>query len=105
MIVKLREGVSDFAEDKDKAAEIRELQIRPALRRGERVVLDFSGVSLTTQSFIHALISGVLRSDGEKVLKRIEFKGCAPGVRGIVETVVQYSLETLEEPGDGEVGA
>jgi hypothetical protein len=52
---------------------------------------------LTTQSFVHALISDVLRSEGEKILDRIEFKGCAPGVKGIIETVVQYSLETMED--------
>jgi hypothetical protein len=37
------------------------------------------------------------RSGGEKVLDQIEFRNCAPGVRGIVETVVQYSLETMDE--------
>lgn len=95
-ILHIREGVSDFAEDKDAAATMREDEIRPALRKRGKVVLDFSGVTLTTQSFIHALISDLLRSDGEKILKRIEFKGCAPGVRGIIETVVQYSLETLD---------
>lgn len=97
MIVEIRQLTGDFAEDKDAAAEVRRNRIVPALNQGERVVLDFSGVSLATQSFIHALVSDVLRTHGAKVLSSIEFKGCSSGIRGIIETVVQYSLETLEE--------
>ena len=88
---------SDFAEDKDIAAEVRDTRIRPALDAGNEVVLDFTGVDLTTQSFIHAMISDVLRTKGEAVLDLIIFKGCQPGVQGIIETVIQYSLETLED--------
>lgn len=94
--VRIRAVASDFAEDKDAAAHLREAQIRPALARGEQVVLDFTGVNLTTQSFIHALISDVLRGYGEPALEKIDFKGCKKGVRGIIATVAQYSLETLE---------
>src|SRR5438132_10360085 len=96
--ISIKAATSDFAEDKDAAAAIREKQIRPALANGARVTLDFTGVSLVTQSFIHALISDILRTNGEPVLKQMDFKGCRPGVRGIIETVVQYSLETIEEP-------
>lgn len=87
--------VGDFAEDKDVAAALRENEIRPAIASGENVVLNFAGVTLATQSFVHALISDLLRTQGESVLEKIEFKNCVPGVRGIVETVVQYSLETM----------
>ena len=87
----------DFAEDKDQAAAVRDNQIRSLLKRGKNVILDFSGITLATQSFVHALISDILRSEGEGILKRIYFHGCVPGVRGIVETVVQYSLETMDE--------
>src|SRR6266567_2891567 len=88
----------DFAEDKDLAASLREKQIRPAMKETEqRVVLDFTGVRVATQSFIHALISDVLRTEGESVLDRLDFKGCGKAVKGIVETVVQYSLESIEE--------
>ncbi|MHB8762872.1 MAG: STAS-like domain-containing protein [Deferrisomatales bacterium] len=89
--------LGDFAEDKDAAARIREEQVRPAVAAGEVVVIDFDGVGLTTQSFIHALISDVLRSFGERALEQLEFKNCNTGVRGIIETVVQYSLESVEE--------
>lgn len=94
---------SDFAEDKDTAAMVRNKQIAPALLQGEDVILDFGGVDLTTQSFIHAMISDVLRSHGEEILDHIEFKNCRPGVQGIIETVIQYSLETLD--GDEQTDA
>src|SRR4051812_26857332 len=97
MIVRIADLTGDFAEDKDVAAEIRESQIRPTVTAAHEVTLDFSGVSLVTQSFIHALISAVLRSLGERSLRLIVFKGCNPRVRGIIETVVQYSLETAAE--------
>jgi hypothetical protein len=96
-LLKIADYTGDFAEDKDWAATIREQAIRVVLDRGDKIVLDFTGVSLATQSFVHALISDVLRSQGEGALKKIEFKGCVAGVRGIIETVVQYSLETMED--------
>jgi hypothetical protein len=95
--IELLSQTGDFAEDKDLAATIRETAIRPALRGGHQVAIDFYGIGLTTQSFVHALISDLLRSNGESLLERIEFKRCSAGVKGIIETVVQYSLETIED--------
>ena len=48
-------------------------------------------------AFVHALVSDVLRKQGESVLEEIEFRGCSPGVKGIVQTVVQYSLDTIDD--------
>ena len=96
----IRDRVGSFAEDKDAAALIRESSIRPAIISRKRVVIDFSGVSVATQSFVHALITDILRTRGEAVLDQFEFKGCSLAVRGIVETVVQYSLETMAGNGD-----
>lgn len=97
MSVRIADLTGDFAEDKDIAAEIRESHVKKAVEGGHDVTLDFTGVTLVTQSFVHTLISDVLRSSGEAALKHLVFKGCTNGVRGIVETVVQYSLETMEE--------
>ena len=94
------DAAGDFAEDKDVAAQIREDQIVPAINAKEEITIDFSGVTLVTQSFIHALICDPLRSHGERVLGLIIFKGCSDGVRGIIETVVQYSLETMDDNGE-----
>ena len=38
--------------------------------------------------------------EGEGALGRITFKGCNKSVKGIVETVVQYTLESIE-PDNG----
>jgi hypothetical protein len=100
MIVDILQKAGDFAEDKDLAAEIRRITIQPEVSNHHTVTLDFSGVNLVTQSFIHALIADVLRTNGERALKHIIFKGCSVGVRGIIETVVQYSLETADEDGN-----
>lgn len=89
--------VGDFGEDKDAAADLREKQIKPALDNGNEVVIDFGGVTLVTQSFIHALISEILRSNGESALDFLDFKNCSGLVQGIIATVVQYSLETLTD--------
>jgi hypothetical protein len=94
--------VGDFAEDKDWAAVFREDAVRPVLSDGDRIILDFEGITLTTQSFVHALISDILRTEGEDVLDKIEFKNCVAGVKGIIETVVQYSLETMDDAEEPE---
>ncbi len=52
--------VGDFAEDKDAARRLREEVIVPAIERGDEVVIDFSAASSATQSFLHALFSGVI---------------------------------------------
>ncbi len=97
MSISILDKAGDFAEDKDAAASIRAGSIEPALEAGRNITLDFTGVRLTTQSFIHALVSSSLRKHGVSTLERLEFKGCNKLVRGIVETVVQYSLESLDE--------
>jgi STAS-like domain of unknown function (DUF4325) len=97
MIINMFERVGDFGEDKDAAAALREEFIKPTVARGCAITLDFEGVTLVTQSFIHALISDVLRASGESVLSFLEFKNCAEVVRGIISTVVQYSLDTMSD--------
>lgn len=94
--IAIAKTVGEFAEDKDIAAKLRKEQILPALAAGQSIELDFRGVSLTTQSFIHALISQALRVHGEDALGKMSFKGCVPAVKDIIETVVQYVLEARE---------
>jgi len=83
-----------FAENKDQARDLREKYIRPALESSDDIiVLDFSGVDSSTQSFIHALISGFFQELGETALLRFEFHNCTKAVKSIIGTVVNYSLE------------
>lgn len=95
--IHLSDLVGSFAEDKDAAAMLRKQTILPVLAQGSKVEIDFQGITLTTQSFIHALISEALRVHGEEVLQRIKFKNCGTTPRGIIETVVQYVLETRDD--------
>ncbi len=85
-----------FAENKDIARNLRLNEIVPALEKNEEVVLDFAGVDATTQSFVHALISDLLRQYGGDVLDRIEFKACNETVRKIIAIVVDYMQEGAE---------
>ena len=86
--------VGAFAEDKNKAKEIRTRLIMPALGRNETVVLDFEKVNSATQSFIHALISEVIRQEGIAVLDKLFFKNCNNIVREIVNIVIEYLQDT-----------
>lgn len=87
--------VGEFAEDKDKAQKIRTLQILPAIKEGKTVVLDFDKVNSATQSFVHALISDIIRINGVEVLERLLFKNCNEIVKGIIEIVVDYMQDPL----------
>lgn len=93
--MKLVTKTGAFAGDKDAAAQVRDTYIRPALERGRTVVLDFAGVDLATQSFIHALIAAVVRED-PATLERIDFKNCNDSVRSLVEIVVEYAQDEFE---------
>jgi len=85
---------TSFAENKDVARDIRIKQIMPALEKGEEISLDFAGVDAATQSFIHALISELLREYGSDVLDRVYFKNCSETVKKIVSIVVDYMQES-----------
>ncbi len=101
MIVPIKDLAGDFAEDKELAAVLRE-DIRRQILEGKEVVVDFSGVDLTTQSFVHVLISDILRRQGESALDLISFKDCAESVKSVIRMVVGYSLDTAEEIGADE---
>ena len=89
----IRAHAGAFAENKDVARALRLDEIVPALEKKQEVILDFAGVDATTQSFIHALISDLIRKYGGGVLDRIEFKSCNETVRKIITIVVDYMQE------------
>lgn len=88
--IDLLEKTGNFAENKDVAKEIRISRIIPALEKQQEVVLDFSGVDSATQSFIHALISDLIRTKGSEVLDQLSFKGCNDTIQKIISIVVEY---------------
>ncbi len=81
------------AQDKDLARDLRVRVILPAVQNASRCTIDFSKVELATQSFVHALLSEVFRSQGDPAVDFLEFKGCSDAVRTVVETVAHYSLQ------------
>ena len=93
--IRLKPIVGSFAENKDQERKIRLEKIIPALEKGERVVLDFEDVDSATQSFVHTLISDLIRKNGVEVLDQIDFKDCNEVVRKIINIVVNYMQESM----------
>jgi len=93
-----------FAENKDVARDIRIKEIIPALEQDKEILLDFNGVDAATQSFIHALLSDILRKYGVDVLDRMEFKSCNIKVQKIIEIVAEYMQEGMGIERDNDQG-
>ena len=92
-VIKLHPIVGSFAENKDLARKIRLENIDPALKNEQEITLDFENIDSATQSFIHALISDLIRKYGIEVLDRIYFKNCNETIRNIINIVVDYMQE------------
>ena len=90
MTISIFERVGATAVNKDIAKSIRLSEIIPRLDEGEKVILDFAGVDSANQSFIHALISDLIRNYGSGVLDKISFKNCNKTVQKIINIVVDY---------------
>ena len=97
--ISIFEKAGSFAENKDVARDIRLQEIIPVLERNEEVIVDFKKVEAATQSFIHALISDLLRNYGNDVLENIAFKSCNKTIKKIINIVVDYMQDGME-PGD-----
>ena len=95
--VRIYDEVGSFAENKDVGRDIRVREILPALEGGQEVILDFDEVQGATQSFIHSLISDVLRQHGEEVLGQIAFKSCNAAVKQMIRIVVEYMQAAMAE--------
>lgn len=96
MIIHLRPVVGSFAENKEKAKELRVNKIMPTLAQRKKVTLDFKGVEGATQSFIHALISDPIRKYGDEAYDKLYYKNINEDVKEIVSTVYRYMQESLD---------
>lgn len=98
--------VGTFAENKDIAKKIRLEIIFPTLLQGKEVVLDFSGVTGATQSFIHALISDPIRELRDIAFDKLVYKNANDDIQAVISIVYRYMQEsldydtTLDEPSD-----
>jgi len=95
MIIVLFDKIGSFAENKDIARDLRVNEIIPALEKKEEIIIDFKGVDSVTQSFIHALISDLIRQESLKVLDKVFFKNCNEKIKKIISIVVDYMQESL----------
>jgi len=84
-----------FAENKDVAKELRTNEIEPALKKDGEVTINFKGVESATQSFVHALISDLIRQNGSEVLDKISFKNCNEKIQKIISIVTDYMQEGI----------
>ena len=91
--IKLFPVTGSFAENKDIARDIRVKEIAPSLEKKEEVTLDFKDVDSATQSFIHALISDVIRNYGIEIIDKIFFKNCSETIKIIINIVIDYMQE------------
>lgn len=91
--IKIYKTAGNFAENKDVARDLRLNKIAPVLKKGGEVTLDFGNVSGATQSFIHALISELIREYGDDVFDRLYFQNCSPTVQQIINIVADYMEE------------
>ena len=73
--------VGAFAEDKDKAKIIRQDILWPQIKVNSKIEVDFDKVEDATQSFIHALLSELIRETQGEVLDLVSFKNCNETVK------------------------
>ncbi|OGY67786.1 MAG: hypothetical protein A3B16_02890 [Candidatus Zambryskibacteria bacterium RIFCSPLOWO2_01_FULL_45_43] len=90
IIINIYDYAGSFAENKDVARTIREKYLFPALKEGKHVILDYSKVDSTTQSFTHALISSAIKNFKEDFFNIVSFKSCTETVRDIIGIVTEY---------------
>ena len=90
----MKNVAGEFCENKDIAKKIRDEYIFPALANGERIELDFEGVTGVTQSFIHATIAEAIRQFPEMFYELVIFKNCSDLVKTVVGIVSEYMQES-----------
>lgn len=93
----IQKNTGKFAENKDVARDLRTKELLPALHRGEKITIDFDGVEVATQSFMHALLSEAIRTFGNDLFEKVEFKNCNESIQQIISVVANYMQESMEE--------
>lgn len=97
-VIRIAPDVGSMAQDKVAAAGIRDDQIFPLVRDGDdAIALDLGGVTLTTQSYIHALLAGPLRALGRAgIERRLWIVAADDQPKEVVRIVIGYILNELE---------
>jgi len=96
MEIYIFEKTGKFAENKDIARDIRISELLPALEHEEKVIIDFDGIEVATQSFVHALLSEAIRKYGHNFFEKVEFRKCNESTKQIISVVADYIQDSLE---------
>lgn len=88
--------VRDFEENVEEAGRIRDEIVATALSSGRMAILDFSGISFATQSFVHALIYKVLR-DFPQVASALSIANCTNSTREAILAVAGYASAARQD--------
>lgn len=99
-IIKIKQLAGEFAENKDIAKKVRIVEIMPMLAKGREIVIDFTGVTGATQSFIHALVSDPIREFKEMAFDKLVYKNANNDIREIILIVYRYMQESLYGEND-----
>lgn len=94
--IAMKELAGVFAENKDIAKKIRLEVLFPYLSKGHEVIVDFSGVSGATQSFIHALISDPIRELRDVAFDKLIYKNANEDIQAVISIVYGYMQESLD---------
>lgn len=94
--ITLRDVAGSFAENKDVAKRLRLETLMPELAKGNKIVLDFEGVSGATQSFVHALVSDPIRKFGDVAFENLLYKHANDDIREIISIVYRYMQESID---------
>ena len=97
------EYTGDFAENKDIARKLRIGEIEPEIKNGKKVIIDFNQVNSATQSFVHALLSQVIRDYGPDILlEKLLFRNCNSKIKTVIKIVAEYVQDGIyTEPEEG----
>jgi len=93
--IKLGKLAGEFGENKDIAKQVRIRELMPNLSKGNEIVIDFSGMTGATQSFIHALISDPIRQFNDRAFDAISYKNTNSDIREIISIVYRYMQESI----------
>jgi hypothetical protein len=93
--IRLFEEAGRAAENKNIARTIREAFLVVPILAGQEVTLDFANVEFATQSFVHALLSRLIRETRGAAIELIRFINCNDNVRAVIETVILYSQDGI----------
>lgn len=95
--ITLFDRTGPYAENKDVARDIRMNVLMPELEKNENIEIDFHGIQTVTQSFVHALLSEVIRKFGVAVIDKLTFKNCDPSIQQMITIVTDYMQRGSDE--------